>query len=337
LAPTVASAGLELRRRALEDVYVAKTFSGDLCVFSKSGEDVKIYLPRDHYEKYLSIKLEEWRKTAASYSTPNDLGLYDEVVNAAWQRVGVQNAIVKSSAQKLRTKIGTYHPRLWRGIFDPKRLHCYNAVDARSVYGSEYIRTNIAASSLFDQMQDLFRHVEPAAANMQAFGNRIRELLILTCTEVEAGWRAVLEQNSASPKDRYTTSDYIRVKEPLRLPDWEVALRDYPDVGSFAPFKDWNAPETTRTIPWYEAYNAVKHHRETQFSQASLGNLINAVAAVHILQAAQWGPEMYHSFFGANSSPFWTMRHPEYDLADLYVPTIDGKAELSAAPYFAGR
>jgi hypothetical protein len=319
----------------LEEVYVANTFSGDLCVFSKTGDDVRIFLPQSHYEKYLSINILEWRSIAASYHTPNDLDLYDEVVNAAWQGVGIQNSIVRQSAKKLRTRIGTYHPRIWRGTFDPKRLHCYNAVDARSVYGSEYIRTNIAASSLFDQMQDLFRSVEPSAANMQTYGNRIRELLILTCTEVEAGWRAVLDKNSPAPKGRYTTSDYIKVNEPLRLSDWEVALRDYPDIGTFIPFKDWTAPETTRSIPWYEAYNAVKHNREAQFSQASFGNILNAAAAVHILQAAQWGPEMYHRFFGTNSSPFWTVRHPEYDLGDLYVPTIDGKAELSAAYYFA--
>lgn len=320
---------------ATEEVYVASTIAGGLCIFARIGDEVKIYRPDDYYEKYLSADLEEWRRTAASYSTPNDLDLYDEVVNAAWQRVGIGNAIIKSSAQRLRTKIGTYHPRIWRGIFDPSRLHCYNAVDARSVYGSEYIRTNIAASSLFDQMQDLFRYIEPSSANMQTFGNKIRELLILTCTEVEACWRAVLEQNSAVPKDRYTTSDYIMVKEPLRLSEWEIALRDYPDVGAFEPFKDWSTPDTTRTIPWYEAYNAVKHHRDAEFTQASLGNLINAVAAVHILQAAQWGPEMYNQFFGANSSPFWTIRHPVYGLGDLYVPTINEKQELSPLRYFA--
>lgn len=318
----------------MEDVYVANTATGGLCFFARVGDEVKIYRPDDYHEKYLSISLEQWRRMAASYSTPNDLYLYGEVVNAAWQHSGV-STIIKSSAKKLRNRMGTYHPRIWRGIFDPNGLQCYNAVDARAVYGSEYIRTNIAASSLFDQMQDLFKYAEPSAANMSTFGNRIRELLILTCTEVEASWRAVLERNSAAPKDRYTTGDYIRVKEPLRLSEWEVALRDYPDVGTFLPFKNWSAPDTTSTIPWYEAYNAVKHNRDTQFSQASLGNLIDAVAAVHILQAAQWGPEMYNRFFGANSSPFWTMRHPVYDLGDLYVPPIDGSNELSPSRYFA--
>jgi hypothetical protein len=320
----------------MEDIYIANTATGGLCIFARVGEEVKIYRPDNYYQKYLSIGIEEWREMAASYSSPNDLGLYDEVINAAWQCCGFQDSIIKSSAQKLRTKIGTYHPRIWRGTFDPNRLHCYNAVDARSVYGNEYMRTNIAASSLFDQMQDLFRCVEPSAANIKTFGNRIRELLILTCTEVEAGWRAVLDQNSVAPKDRYTTSDYIRVKEPLRLSEWEVTLQDYPDAGTFAPFKNWSAPDTTRSILWYEAYNAVKHHRDAQFSQASLGNLIEAVAAVHILQVAQWGPEIYNRFFGSNSSPFWTTRHPVYDWGDLYAPSIDGNEQLTAIRYFVG-
>jgi hypothetical protein len=319
----------------LEDVYVTTTAIGDLCVFSKVGDEVRIYLPGSYNEKYLSIRLDEWSRIASSYHSPNDLHLYNDVINAAWQCAGIQNPIIKGNVEILQTKIGSYYPRIWRGIYDQGRFYCYNSVNARSVYGSTYIRSNIAASSLFDQLEDLFRYVEPSAENMPAFGNRIRELLILTCTEVEAGWRAVLEDNSATTKDRYTTADYIQIKEPLRLSEWEVSLRDYPDIGKFAPFKDWSAPETSKSLPWYEAYNAVKHHREAKFAQASLGNLINAIAAVHLLQAAQWGPEMYDRFFGAIPSPFLTTKHPAHSLSDLYVPTIDGRENLSPIRYFA--
>jgi hypothetical protein len=66
----------------VEDVYVANTATEGLCIFARVGEEVKIYRPDDYFEKYLSIGLEEWRRLAASYSRPNDLDLYDEVVNA---------------------------------------------------------------------------------------------------------------------------------------------------------------------------------------------------------------------------------------------------------------
>jgi hypothetical protein len=319
----------------LQDVYVTTTLQGELCVFSNVRDEVRIYLPGSHYERHLSVSLNEWREMARSYHAPNDLDLYNDVINAAWQRAGIQNPINKTNVETLQTQIGKYYPRIWRGIYDQSRYFCYNAVNARFVSGSTYIRSNIAAASLFDQLQELFRYVEPSAENMSAFGNRIRELLILTCTEVEAGWRAVLEANSPSAKDRYTISDYFQLKEPLRLSEWEVSLSDYPDLGIFAPFKEWFTPDTTKSIPWYEAYNAVKHDREAKFSLASLGNLINAVAAVHILQAAQLGPEMYDRFFGAIPSPFLTRRHPVFRLGELCIPTIDGREELSPTRYFA--
>jgi hypothetical protein len=121
---------------------------------------------------------------------------------------------------------------------------------------------------------------------------------------VEAGCAQLSSTNSAAPKARYTTSDYIRVNDPRRFSGLEVSLRNYPDVGTFVPFEDWSAPESTRSIPWREAYNSLEHRREAPFSHASLESLINAVAAVHILQADQLVRKMYERSFGANFSPF---------------------------------
>jgi hypothetical protein len=298
------------------------------------GDEIHVYLPHGFQQHHLTIDFNEWLKLAASYHQPNDLHLYDDVVNAVWQKLSFRNPLIKKEVKILRTELGKFYPRIWRGLYVPEKFFCYNPINPRSMYGSIYVRSNVAATSIYEYLQDLFKYVEPTTANLDVFGNKIRELLILACTEVETSWRAILEQNRSEKKDRYTTNDYIELMEPLRLDEWSVELRDYPDLGTFSPFMTWQAANPTQSLAWYEGYNAVKHYREVEFAQASLKNLINAVAAVHVLQAAQWGPEMYDRMFGNLRSPFMTMQFPTFALSDLYVPTLDRQAALASNPFF---
>src|ERR1700677_321783 len=120
----------------------------------------------------------------------------------------------------------------------------------------------------------------------------------------------------------------------MRLKEWAVALKDYPGLGQFSPFDQWDQLKATKSLPWYNAYNAVKHHREERFNFASLGHLIDAAAALHILQSAQFGPEMYHRFFGNERSPFYTIKHPVHELSDMYVPDFVNNNDMSATRYF---
>jgi hypothetical protein len=112
-------------------------------------------------------------------------------------------------------------------------------------------RCALAASSIFDALELLFRYVEPANENRFVFGHKIREVLILTCTEVETAWRCVLEAISTKKKYSYTTKDYSSLVEPMRLKEWSVALKDYPDFGLFSPFYSWDQSRATKSLPWY--------------------------------------------------------------------------------------
>jgi hypothetical protein len=151
---------------------------------------------------------------------------------------------------------------------------------------------------------------------------------------VETAWRSILEANSSEKKKSYTTKDYFALWEPLRLKEWSVALKDYPDLGQFSPFCLWEQSCPTQSLPWYDAYNAVKHHREERFKSATLGNLIEAAASLHIMQCAQFGPEMYSRFLGNEKSPFYTVKHPIHDLSDIYVPDFISDSEMVGVKYF---
>lgn len=55
------------------------------------------------------------------------------------------------------------------------------------------------------------------------------------------------------------------------------------------PFSQWNKVQPTQSLPWYDAYNKVKHDREGNFRLAQLSHALHAVAGVFVLTIAQFG------------------------------------------------
>jgi hypothetical protein len=318
----------------LKEVYVVRTIDGHVVAFSRFEEEVRIYYPDNPLEKEMKISRKNWEMTKQYYDDSSDVGIYNDTVNAAWQCLGFMYPINKKEVKILNGIAGHYFPRIWRGVYEVNSGYCYNSINAREVYDGVYIGANVAASSIFYAVESLFKYVEPSKDNVSTFGHKIRETLILACTEVESAWRSILEANSSIKKSSYATSDYFSLVEPLRLKEWSVSLRDYPDLGSFSPFLSWDKSHPTKSLSWYDAYNAVKHHREERFKMANLGNLINAAAALHIMQSAQFGPDIYDRFFGNEKSPFFTVEHPVHDLSDIYVPDFVGGNGMVPDLYF---
>lgn len=318
----------------MKDAYVGKTLYGHIVMFAEHDGEVLIYRLDNTRNSKIKIAMSDWEEKKKSYDASSDVGSYDDIVNAAWQCIGWNDALNKASVKKLDGKPGIYFPRIWRGIYEDSAFHCYNAINARSTYGSQYIGANVATSSIFDAIEALFRYVEPSKDNLSAYGHRIREVLILACMEVESAWRSILEANCSNKKTHYTTNDYSNLLEPLRLAEWSVSLKDYPHLGNHSPFHLWDKTKPTQSLVWYDAYNAVKHHREEKFAESSLGNVIAAAAALHIMNSAQFGPEIYSRFFGNQRSPFSLAEHPKYDLSAVYVSDFVGGGNMSAALYF---
>jgi hypothetical protein len=204
---------------------------------------------------------------------------------------------------------GEYHPRVWRSELSSAGVTSMQSltIEMCGLSAAANSAAN-AASLLFDRMRDLFRVVEPDPGQFAVYGHEIRHLLILACTEVEAAWRAVLEANtSASAPGRFTTNDYVRLLAPMRLAEWRVTLRRSTSPIALAPFAAWSVSNPTQTLPWYDAYNGTKHDREAHLARATLGTVLDAMAALYILLLAQFGglSGRVHSDFGVERQPQW--------------------------------
>jgi len=177
------------------------------------------------------------------------------------------------------------YPRVWRpGLALP------------DIFQPGYIEATTAFVSLQSDLIDLFRTIEPDITNVNTSGHRVRELLILACTEVETLWKDVLRENGYI-KERYTTNDYIKVRDILKLDQFRVSLRRYPDYAIHPPFAGWSESSPTKTLGqdgaadtgWYEAYNQTKHDRSKHLCTASFHHVVEAMAAIYILLGAEFG------------------------------------------------
>jgi hypothetical protein len=175
-------------------------------------------------------------------------------------------------------------------------------------------------SALNDQLNSICQTIHPENTNLDSYGHTIRNLLILACTEVEAQWAAVLQANGATPINRsFTTHDYVKLSDAMKLVDYAVSLPYYPWLPPIKPFDGWgSAHPPTQTLPWYNAYNKVKHDRENNFTQAKLKFAFDAVAACAVMLCAQYGDEvLLQPFFAIYELPSWPAE-------EWYIRPFDG-------------
>ncbi|QEL56743.1 hypothetical protein [Chromobacterium paludis] len=289
--------------------------------WKESHDEVCVYHP-----DYFHNKIQKYKT--------NPLKTDDDIKHAAVTKFGVIiNDEHMRKIYKSKLSCGRYFRRVWRGIFRPMNPNLnYNPIHSHRIYQSAYTNSLVASESLFLSLREIFKNIEPSTNNLNTYSHKIRELLILACTEIEASWKAVLIENSSKKESRYKTNHYFKTKDLLKLDKWSVHLKDYEHLGVLTPFKDWNETNPTRSLEWYDSYNAVKHDREGEFERANLKNLLNAMAAMHILLCAQWGPQTFHLLYENRYSPFHTNSIPDFSLADLYV--ADTTETFQAIMYF---
>lgn len=177
-----------------------------------------------------------------------------------------------------------YAPRIWKGNIQ--------YLDALKLAGSQSVlsKSIIAVRLIIERLFEIFSYVEPYIQNNSVFGHKLRDVILLSCMEIESSWTSILTANNYAYK-RFTTKDYVKLLSPLALSHYEVEFPMYPEIGIVTPFKNWDEEKPTHSLAWYDAYNKTKHNREDNFKIANLKNAIESVCAVAFMLCAQFGPE----------------------------------------------
>lgn len=151
-----------------------------------------------------------------------------------------------------------------------------------------YIR---AFDLIQSDLQDLFQYIEPSPESSKTYSYKIHGLLMRTCIEVEANFKAILSENKYTPKlvngkPKLDMSIYQKVNTTHHLSSYEVLLPIWNGPRKiWKPFDAWNSGGS---LPWYQAYNASKHDRQEEFKKANLEHLVDAVAGLLVLLSSQF-------------------------------------------------
>lgn len=174
-------------------------------------------------------------------------------------------------------------------------------------------------------LKKVFEYVEPCDKNLETYSQRLYELLLRACTEFEANAKAIICANSYhKSQDKLKMQDYRHINKATKLSDYKVSLLSWnPEPKELQPFKDWKG---THELDWYSAYNSVKHNRFSKFHDASLENVINAIAGVYIIINSQIN---YLTISGVPHS-----NQPEIGIEDndYYQPLVNNSIFSISAP-----
>lgn len=145
---------------------------------------------------------------------------------------------------------------------------------------------------LVEKLDEILLFVEPSKDGLKAYSHKIRELLILACTEAENQLRSLINKANYVPINgmNFTTNDYVKLLSITFLDEFQVGLKNYNSLVPFRPFKDWDSSNPTQSLPWYDAYNRTKHDRDQHFSSAQLHYAIDAVVANIVLYCTRFSP-----------------------------------------------
>lgn len=281
-------------------------------VFQKDGDIVHYYVSNSFYPIRGCSEWSRWRQQVEGGYCQGDTERPSEASVSFYLQRHAET--INHEVVELTTvdKPGFYFPRINRGNVGFNYVNDAFHLDARAYRN---IQTSLDA---------LFNVIEPDSRNFGSYGHKIRELLILACTEVEFLLLKALTENGYAKKAVYTTSDYAHCLDLFRLDQWKIELIQYPAIKTFIPFNGWDKTNATKSLSWYSAYNAVKHNRGDNIAEANFEHALDAVAALHILLEAQYGIGVFDKFLQRSEerSLFTTIVFPSWKSSEMSVPII---------------
>ena len=143
---------------------------------------------------------------------------------------------------------------------------------------SHYINSFLVLQADYLEIQQF---IEPTTTNNSTFSHRLHAFLLRCCSEFETNCRAILSENGYSI-GHANIRDYSKIEHSHRLSDYTIEIPNWHGLDRLRrPFSSW-------PLPWYRAYNRVKHDRQANFALASFGTCTDAFCGVAAILASQF-------------------------------------------------
>jgi hypothetical protein len=171
-------------------------------------------------------------------------------------------------------------------IYRPGKRYIWDYVE--ELMQTPEIRNHLHAYYILrDDLINVFEYIEPSDYNISTYSQKLYEILLRSCTEIESLCKLVFEKNGIELNKEGDIKRYSDLNCPMKLSDYEIKCYGY-DISSFKPFGAFSEQKREDRSPiWYKEYNNVKHNRFMKFKSASLKNSIHALGGVFVMLCAQ--------------------------------------------------
>lgn len=138
--------------------------------------------------------------------------------------------------------------------------------------------------ALEEDLRTLARYVEFAPENLEVFSLECTRLLLAACSEVDTVIKLLAEPhiNEAS-KAKKTHISMGDCRQALfeHHSVISTAMVSIPRYGlNYMPWANWAKKKQPK---WWDAYTLVKHQRAKHYAQATLGNVLDAIAGLFVV------------------------------------------------------
>ena len=243
----------------------------------------------------------------------------------------IQNAYEYPIIKKENMEIGAKYNHIWNPLMQ-------NNIEKELDFTvSEAYRAKRSLGILVEKLQELLLYVEPSEEGLKSYSHRARELLFLACSDLECNLKRYNFKNNER------MNDYIQILDYIDLSKYKLSLVGYSNPYKCCPFENWKKKEPSKSIPWYYAYNQIKHNIDANFHLATLENCINAIAANIILFAVRYSPRyIYEKDDICSNLIRSSLDYRIENSEDFYIPIIEGERSYSGCysmsfPFHNGR
>ncbi len=133
--------------------------------------------------------------------------------------------------------------------------------------------------ALESDCQNLSRYIEFTNDNLKTYSIELAHLLFAAASEVDVIAKLLCKQiNPLSMADDILAYQKEIIPAFPKIKEMAVTIPRY--ALKFQPWKNWGPKQSPR---WWQAYNKVKHERNTHFKDANLQHALNAIGGLFIL------------------------------------------------------
>ena len=151
----------------------------------------------------------------------------------------------------------------------------------RTIFMNNYFRYYLLLENKF---VSTLNYVELAKENFSTYSVEYAHQLLAIGSELDTFFKIYCGFNSGERKNIIDYTQYIINAYP-EIASQKVAINNTEIV--ISPYKEWiswNPNNAKNLLEWWNAYNLVKHNRQENISKASMENVVNALAALYLIE-----------------------------------------------------